>query len=54
MNLMLELPHGDCKAAITKMLQQIIINYVKTNDKIQNISKKKKEISELKITAWAQ
>lgn len=46
---MLELPDRDCKATITKMLQQGIKNYLETNFKRENLSKK---TSYLKKNKW--
>ena len=49
MNQMSELSEKDFKSAIVKKFQQSIINLLKTNVKIENLSK---ETEVIKITRW--
>lgn len=49
MNQKLELSDMSLKEAVLKMLQQLITNYLETNERIENLSKK---IEVIKIPKW--
>lgn len=52
MNQLLELPDGNCKLAISKMLRHVLMNYLKTNEKPETLRNEQqtKEVTELKNT----